>query len=246
MSSTAPLSGGIPEFSIVIPFFNEGENIAPLLAELREVCAGLPGAVEVILVNDGSRDGTGPEIDRWAVEWPSVRPVHFVTNHGQAAALYFGLQLCRGQAVVTLDGDGQNHPGDIPKLLEALRDGVDMVAGVRALRRDSALRKAMSRLANGIRSRALKDGVRDTGCTLKAFRREVISSFIPIRTMYSFMAAMAVNAGFTVTQMEVRHRPRTRGESKYGLGAFLWRPFLDMIGLMWFFRRRIPGRIAVR
>jgi dolichol-phosphate mannosyltransferase len=245
MISTAPPGGGSPDVSIVIPFFNEEENVSPLLTELREVCATL-GQVEVLLVNDGSKDQTGREIDYWATEWPGVRPVHFVTNHGQAAALFTGLQLCRGKTVVTLDGDGQNDPGDIPRLLAALENGADMIAGVRALRRDSLLRRVMSRLANGIRSRALRDGVRDTGCTLKAFRREVIATFIPIRTMYSFMAAMAVNAGFTVSQMEVGHRARTRGESKYGLGAFLWRPLVDMLGLMWFFRRRIPGKIPVR
>lgn len=230
----------------MIPFFDEEENVPSLLAELREVCEGLQLRAEVIAVNDGSRDGTGPQLDRWAAEWPAVRPIHFVKNQGQAAALYHGLHRCRGDVVVTLDGDGQNDPHDIPRLLEAVRSGVDLAVGERARRQDSALRVAMSRLANGIRSKALGDGVRDTGCTLKVFRREVIPSFLPIRTMYSFMAAMAVHGGFSIRQIKVNHRPRTRGQSKYGLLVFLWHPLVDMLGLMWFFRRRISGAIETR
>jgi dolichol-phosphate mannosyltransferase len=239
-------SGKYPDLSIVIPFFDEEESIPPLLSEVRQVCEGLDLVAEVIAVNDGSRDGTGAELDRWAAEWAAVRPIHFAANQGQAAALYYGLQRCRGDVVVTLDGDGQNDPHDIPRLLDAIRDGVDLVAGVRARRQDSAMRIAMSRLANGIRSKALGDGVRDSGCTLKAFRREVIPSFIPIRTMYSFMVAMVVHGGFSVRQIEVNHRPRTRGQSKYGFLVFLWRPLVDMLGLMWFFRRRIAGGIKTR
>ncbi len=234
-----------PALSIVIPFYNEETNIGPLLTELREVCTTLDRRCEVVLVNDGSADGTGAEIDRWSRDWPDVVPVHFVHNQGQAAALYQGMHRCRGEVVVTLDGDGQNNPADIPRLLEALSD-CDMVAGVRANRQDSALRLGMSRFANAVRSRILGDGIRDTGCTLKAFRREVVNSFIPIRTLYSFMAAMAVNAGFRIRQVEVTHRARTRGVSKYGLGVFLWRPLADMLGLLWFFRRRIACRIETR
>jgi dolichol-phosphate mannosyltransferase len=238
-------NGGL-KLSVVIPFFNEEENVAPLLAEVREVCGRLGVSAEVIAVDDGSSDGTGREIDSAAAAWPAVRPIHFVANQGQAAALYHGMQQCRGDVVVTMDGDGQNDPHDIPRLLDAIRDGADLAAGVRARRRDSALRIAMSRLANGIRSRALGDGVRDTGCTLKAFRREVIPSFLPIRTMYSFMVAMAVQGGYSIREVEVNHRPRTKGQSKYGVLVFLWRPLVDMLGLMWFFRRRFSARIQTR
>ena len=233
------------ELSVVIPFYNEQENVAVLLAEVRGVCDALGRSYEAVLVNDGSSDGTGACLDEEAKKWPQARIIHFVSNHGQAAALFHGLKRATGEIVVTLDGDGQNDPADIPRLLAAL-DDCDMAAGIRAQRKDSALRLAMSRLANGVRSKILGDGVRDTGCSLKAFRREVGDALIPIRTMYSFMAAMAVNAGFRITQIEVAHRPRTRGVSKYGLMAFLWRPLVDMVGLVWFFTRRIPGRIAVR
>jgi dolichol-phosphate mannosyltransferase len=170
---------------------------------------------------------------------------HFRSNNGQAAALFFGMKQATGEVLVTLDGDGQNDPADIPRLLAALRD-CDMVAGIRARRHDSWLRLAMSRLANSIRSRFLGDGLRDTGCALKAFRREVVEAFIPIRTLYSFMGAMAVAAGFRLRQLEVAHRPRTRGESNYGFSVFWWKPLIDMLGLFWFSRRRFSGQIDWR
>jgi glycosyltransferase involved in cell wall biosynthesis len=150
-----------------------------------------------------------------------------------------------GDIVVTLDGDGQNDPNDIPRLLAVLPD-FDMVAGVRARRQDSLLRRTMSRLANGVRSKVLGDGLVDTGCGLKVFRRQVIDSFIPIRSLYSFMGAMAVAAGFRLRQLEVAHRPRTRGQSKYGFSVFWWKPLIDMVGVYWFLRRRFPARIELR
>ncbi len=174
-----------------------------------------------MLRNGGSmrRQRTGPKRGR------SIARM----NNGQAAALFVGMKQATGEILVTLDGDGQNDPADIPRLLAAL-DNFDMVAGVRARRQDSWLRLAMSRLANGVRSSLLRDGLRDTGCALKAFRCEVIESFIPIRTLYSFMGAMAVAGGFRICQLEVAHRPRTRGQSKYGLSVFWWKPLIDMVG----------------
>ncbi len=234
-----------PDVSIVVPFFDEEENVAHLLAELRAVCDAIGNAYEVIVVNDGSHDTTGRRLDEAAKSWPEARAFHFRSNHGQAAALFFGLKRAAGAIVVTLDGDGQNDPADIPKLLTALL-GCDMVAGVRARRQDSRLRLAMSRLANSVRSRLLGDGLRDTGCALKAFRREVVEAFIPIRTLYSFMGAMAVAGGFRLRQVEVSHRPRTRGRSKYGLSVFWWKPLIDMMGLLWFSRRRFPCQIEWR
>jgi dolichol-phosphate mannosyltransferase len=226
-----------PKISIVVPFFNEEENVKPLLKELRAVCDSVGRAYEGIFVNDGSRDATGSKLDEVAMSWPEARTFHFQSNHGQAAALFFGMKQATGEILITLDGDGQNDPADIPRLLAELSD-CDMVAGVRARRQDSWLRLAMSRLANSIRSRLLGDGLRDTGCALKAFRHEVVDSFIPIRTLYSFMGAMAVAGGFRLRQVEVVHRPRTRGVSKYGLSVFWWKPLVDMLGVFWFLRRR--------
>jgi dolichol-phosphate mannosyltransferase len=231
--------------SILVPFYNEEENVTPLLKEIRLVCDGLPEPYETIFVNDGSTDATGRRLDELTQDWPQARTLHCPNNHGQAAALFSAMKQATGEVLVTLDGDGQNDPAEIPKLLAALRN-FDMVAGVRVRRRDSLVRLAMSRLANRVRSALLGDGLRDTGCALKAFRREVVESFIPIRTLYSFMGAMAVAAGFRICQIEVTHRPRTRGQSKYGFSVFWWRPFVDMLGVYWFSRRRFPPRIEQR
>ena len=234
-----------PQISIVVPFFNEEENVAPLLAEIRAICAAIGKTYEGIFVNDGSTDGTAQRLDEAVENWPEARAFHFCRNHGQAAALFFGMKQAGGEVLVTLDGDGQNDPADIPKLLAELED-CDMVAGLRARRKDSWLRLAMSKLANAVRARLLGDGLRDTGCALKAFRREVVDSFIPIRTLYSFMGAMAVAGGFQLRQVAVAHRPRVRGASKYGFSVFWWRPLVDMAGLFWFSRRRCPTRIQLK
>jgi dolichol-phosphate mannosyltransferase len=234
-----------PKISIVVPFFNEEENVVPLLSELRIVCDTVGQPYEGIFINDGSQDATACILDEAAKSWPEARIIHFRSNHGQAAALFFGMKQAAGEVLVTLDGDGQNDPADIPRLLAELSD-CDLVAGVRARRQDSWLRLTMSRLANSVRSKLLGDALRDTGCALKAFRHEVLDSFIPIRTLYSFMGAMAVAGGFRLRQIEVAHRPRTKGVSKYGLSVFWWKPLVDMLGVFWFSRRRFSCRIEWR
>lgn len=235
-----------PGLSVVIPFYNEEQCAAFVLGEVREVLRGLGFAYEIIAVDDGSTDGTAEALATAADHDPRLRILTLRPNQGQAAALYWGLRQARGSIVVTMDGDGQNDPSEIPALLTVL-SAADMVVGIRANRRDSWLRRRMSRLANAVRGRLLRDHVRDSGCALKAFRREVVESFIPIRTLYSFMPALAVAGGFRVTQKEVRHRPRRGGASSYGLWKFLWRPLLDLCGVWWFTRRRFslpPGEPA--
>ncbi len=229
----------MPAVSIVIPFFNEAESCRSLLAEVRSVSDLLPGGAEVLAVDDGSRDDTPAILQSIAAEWPSLRVLRLAANSGQAPALYTGMRAATGLVLITMDGDGQNVPGDIPLLLSRLTEA-DMVAGVRAQRRDSWLRRRMSRFANGIRSRVLGDGMTDSGCALKAFRREVVDAFIPMRTLYSFMPALAVAAGFKVVEQPVQHRERRAGVSKYGLWVMLWRPALDMLGIWWWRHRRFP------
>lgn len=232
------------EFSVVVPFFNEGESAATLIGEIIRVMQPL-GVYELVLVDDGSRDSTRQVLLESSRACPHPRVISFAQNRGQAAALYFGLHVAVGQTIVTMDGDGQNDPADIPKLLARLPEG-DMVTGIRVNRQDSWSRRKMSRFANGIRSRILRDGVRDTGCALKVFRREVVSAFIPIRTLYSFMPAMTVAAGFKVVEEPVAHRPRLKGVSSYNLKVFLWRPVLDLLGVWWFSTRRFPATIPLR
>jgi len=226
---------------VVVPFYNEEEGAAEFVAELRATIEELGNATEVILIDDGSTDKTASILAQSAEIWDECRVICFGVNRGQGAALYHGLRSARGEILVTMDGDGQNVPADLPQVLRRMQD-VDMVVGLRRNRHDSFLRKKMSRLANGIRRRVLADGVSDTGCGLKAFRREVVDSFVPIRTLYSFMPALAVAGGFRVVEQPVRHRPRIKGKSKYGLQVMLWRPLLDMAGVWWFTHRRFSTR----
>lgn len=226
-----------PDLSVVIPFYDEEQCAAFVLDEVRATLDPLGLSYEVVAVDDGSSDGTAVALAASARDDPRFRILRWEPNRGQAAALYWGLRAARAPVVVTMDGDGQNDPAEIPALLSDL-DEADMVVGIRLARRDSWLRRRMSRLANAVRGRLLRDDMRDSGCALKVFRREVIESLIPIRTLYSFMPAMAVAAGFRVVQREVRHRPRRGGRSSYGLWKFLWRPLLDLLGMWWFSRRR--------
>ncbi len=227
-----------PELSVIIPFYNEAPNVAPLLAELREALEPLGLVVEIVLINDGSSDGTAAALTEAAAVWPAVRVEHFPRNRGQAAALWWGFQNARGTWFAMLDGDGQNPPAELARLWPE-RHTADMLAGARRQRRDSRLRRAMSRIANATRRSLLRDGVSDTGCSLKLFRREVAASFFPIRTLYSFLPAFAVAGGWTVREIPVQHRARQAGVSHYGLRAMAILPLLDLLALIWLRRRQI-------
>jgi dolichol-phosphate mannosyltransferase len=226
-------------YSIIIPVYNEAEAIAPLLIELRGVAQTWEGSYEILVVDDGSTDSTRETITRCFSHWKEGKLIQLSENSGQATALLCGMKKARGRIIILLDGDGQNDPRDIPALLEPLAV-FDMVVGIRVDRQDSALRQSMSRAANIVRRHFLKDYVLDSGCGIKAFHREVIEAFIPVRTLYSFMPALALSAGFSIKEIPVRHRPRLAGISKYGLRQFLWRPILDLFGVWWFTRRRCP------
>lgn len=237
-----PASATQPAFSVVVPFYNEAANAGGLLVEITTVMTTLDRPFEVVMVDDGSSDATPRVLESIASVHPQCRMLRLHPNRGQASAVYHGLHQAAGSVVITMDGDGQNDPADIPALLRRLEasDAPDMVVGIRQNRQDSALRRRISKLANAVRSRVLGDGMADSGCALKVFRREVVDSLIPIRTLYSFMPAMAVAAGFRVVEVPVRHRARRGGNSSYGLMVFLWRPVLDLLGMWWFTRRRFP------
>ncbi|MBI5693971.1 MAG: glycosyltransferase family 2 protein [Verrucomicrobia bacterium] len=238
-----------PQLTVLIPFYNEAPNVAPLLEELRTVLttapfcppAGPALAVEVLLVDDGSSDGTAVELDAAAARWSAIRVEHFPVNRGQAAALWWGFRHARGAWIATLDGDGQNPPAELARLWTR-RAEADLICGIRAQRRDSRLRRVMSRIANATRRALLRDGVRDTGCSLKLFRREVAESFLPIRTLYSFLPAFAVAGGWKVIETPVDHRPRRAGESKYGLRVMALHPLMDLLALAWVLRRSLRRR----
>jgi dolichol-phosphate mannosyltransferase len=169
--------------------------------------------------------------------------IRFEKNAGQSAAMYAGLQAARGAIVVLIDGDLQNDPADIPKLLSEISRDADLVCGYRALRRDTRVKRITSRIANAVRSRYTKDGVRDTGCTLKAMRRDCISALIPFKGMHRFSPALIKNAGYRLVEIPVNHRPRRFGQTKYGLGNRAVRATADMFGVRWLLSRRLNYKI---
>jgi dolichol-phosphate mannosyltransferase len=231
------------EYSVVIPFYNEDTNVIPVLAELKTVLDRDPRTYEVILVNDGSTDGTLNRLKAVASTWPATRVINLLQNAGQGAALFTGIKKALGRNVILLDGDGQNDPGDIAEALQLL-GRYDFVVGHRVHRHDDLKRRLMSQLANSVRRFFTNDGVSDTGCGLKGFHREVSDAFIPMQTLYSFMPALAKAAGFSIAEFPVNHRPRRAGVAKYNLRVFLWRPAVDLLGVCWFSRRR-SRRVAV-
>jgi glycosyltransferase involved in cell wall biosynthesis len=226
-----------PAVSVIVPLFNEEENISILQAELRAALDGLD--YEIVFVDDGSLDCTVERIETA----PNVRLIRFEKNTGQSAALYAGLQAARGANAVLMDGDLQNDPADIPRLLAEIARGADLVCGYRIYRQDTLVKRLTSRIANAVRSRFTKDGVRDTGCTLKAIRRECISALVPFKGMHRFIPALIKGAGYRLVEIPVNHRPRRFGQSKYGLGNRALRATIDMFGVRWLLSRRLNYKI---
>ncbi|MBU6303084.1 MAG: glycosyltransferase family 2 protein [Verrucomicrobia bacterium] len=231
-------SSNSPRLSVVIPLFNEEENVAPLQIEVEAALAHLD--YELILVDDGSSDATVSRIRPGA----RVRVLEFARNTGQSAAMFAGIMAARGEVIALLDGDLQNDPADVPRLMEAIERGeADLVCGYRANRRDSGFKRLQSRIANAVRSRFTGDGVRDTGCTLKAMRRDCRAALVPFRGMHRFIPALVKAAGFRVVEVPVHHRARQHGESKYGGGLRRAVPATeDMFGVRWLNSRRFTIR----
>lgn len=226
-----------PLISVVIPLFNEEENLPVLQKELADALAGL--SYEIVFVDDASRDGTLSRIERR----PEIRVLQFEKNAGQSAAMFAGIHAARGSVIVLLDGDLQNDPADIPKLLAEIERGFDLVCGYRAKRKDTLVKKITSRVANFVRSRFTRDGVRDTGCTLKAMRRECAQALIPFYGMHRFIPALVKGAGYQLVEIPVNHRPRKFGVSKYGLGNRAVKATVDMFGVRWLLSRQLKYRI---
>ncbi len=223
--------------SVIVPLFNEEENMSILQSELRAALAGVDH--EIIFVDDGSIDRTAERVEKA----PNVRVIRFAKNTGQSAAIYAGLQAANGAVAVLLDGDLQNDPADIPRLLAEISRGADLVCGCRVRRQDTLVKRLTSRIANAVRSRYTKDGVRDTGCTLKAMRRECVSALVPFKGMHRFIPALIKAAGYRLVEIPVAHRPRRFGQSKYGLGNRALRATIDMFGVRWLLSRRLNYKI---
>jgi dolichol-phosphate mannosyltransferase len=223
--------------SVVVPLYNEEQSVAMLQRELADALTGLD--YEIILVDDGSRDET---VARIAAD-PRTRVLRFEKNAGQSAAIFAGLQAVRSQVAVLIDGDLQNDPADIPRLLAEISRGADLVCGYRAQRKDTLLKRITSRVANLVRSRFTRDGVRDTGCTLKAMRRDCIAALVPFKGMHRFIPALVKGAGYRLVEVPVNHRPRRFGQSKYGLGNRALRATMDMFGVRWLLSRRLNYKL---
>lgn len=229
--------------SVVVPFFNEEENVEFLYEQISAVFEELPDYnLECLFVNDCSSDGTRAVIEKLAFADPRVRAVHLVERKGQSAALVAGMQRAKGAFVLTLDGDLQNDPCDFPTMLELLKQ-YDCVCGYRADRHDSWVRKMSSKIANAVRQAVLKDGIRDAGCGSKGFRRQCVDHFVPFNGVHRYFAVMVRTAGFSLTECPVTHHSRKHGTSKYGIHNRLWRGLFDLVGVSWLKRRYVAFRV---
>jgi len=248
LTSPAPSNENCPEdclstqveVSVVIPVCDEADNVAPLAAEIAAALAGRD--YEILFVDDGSSDGTGERVLGLAAA--GIAPLRLLRHSrraGQSAALCTGVRHARGEHIVTLDGDGQNDPADIPRLLAAQAQAGDdrpvLVIGHRQGRRDTAWRRLQSRIANGVRSRLLGDGAPDTGCGLKAFDRALFLEMPCFDHMHRFLPALMRRAGGEVVSVPVGHRERRHGRSKYGMLDRLWVGIVDLYGVMWLAHR---------
>jgi len=234
--------------SVVVPVRNEAGNIAPLVAEIA--FALKDRSFEIVYVNDGSRDATERELRALMSERPWLRQIRHTQSCGQSAAIRTGVATARAPLVVTIDGDGQNDPAFIPALIAAFEAGaprVGLIAGQRVGRKATAFKKVQSRVANSIRSAVLKDGTRDTGCGLKAFRRDLFLSLPYFDGLHRFLPALVRREGLDIDYVEVVDRPRRHGASNYGFWDRLWIGMVDLFGAWWLIRRkkRVPEPVEV-
>jgi glycosyltransferase involved in cell wall biosynthesis len=235
------VSGGpsaSPGVSLVIPVYNERDNLALLHREITEVMKSTGHTYEILFVDDGSTDGSDGVLRGLRSADPHVRVLSFARNAGQSAAMDAGFKSAGAEVVVTLDADLQNDPADIPRLLEALADW-DAVVGVRARRQDSLVRRVSSRVANYVRNRVSDETITDTGCSLKAFRRSALRRLVLYDGMHRFLPTLLKMEGFRVKELSVGHRPRRHGESKYGIGNRLLPSFMDLLAVRWMKRRKL-------
>ena len=232
--------------SIVVPVRNEAGNVSPLIAE---IVAAIDGRwnYEIIYVNDGSTDATAERLATEMKQRGNLRQVVHAASAGQSAAVRSGVRAARGPMVATLDGDGQNNPSFLPDLISALENGgerVGLVAGQRVGRKDTGFKKIQSRIANTVRKAILNDGTRDTGCGLKAFRREVFLMMPYFDGLHRFLPALVRREGYQIAYVDVVDRPRRSGVSNYGFFDRLWIGIMDLAGVWWLIRRKKPTPVA--
>jgi dolichol-phosphate mannosyltransferase len=245
-----PPGAPAPDLSVVVPTLNEAENVGPLAAEIARALAGRV-TYEILFVDDGSTDGTADAVRRLAASAPAdgrVRLLRHSRRCGQSAGVRTGVAAARAPLVATLDGDGQNDPADLPRLLEIWRatphDQPLLLAGERRRRQDPLAKRLSSRIANGVRRRLLGDRLNDTGCGLKLFERQLFLDLPYFAHMHRYLGALVLRQGGRVEPVPVNHRPRARGASKYGLFDRLWVGVVDMLGVMWLQSRAgVPPKV---
>ena len=221
-----------PRLSVVVPVYNERDNLSPLTAQITKALTGQVSSFEIIYVDDGSTDGSGPILDELAGYYLEVHVLHFDRNYGQTSAFDAGFHRAGGDLIATLDADLQYDPADILTLLP-LAEHYDLVCGWRKDRHDTLVKRLSSRIANAIRNAVIHDGVHDTGCSLKLFRRRVVERIPLFEGMHRFFPALARMHGFTVTEVPVRHFPRAHGQSKYGIGNRIFKGLRDLLAVRW-------------
>jgi glycosyltransferase involved in cell wall biosynthesis len=234
---------GEPQVSLVLPVYNEEESLGPLHEEIRTAMDAWGGRCEVLYVDDGSGDGSPEVLRALAASDPRVRVLRLRRNSGQTAAFDAGFRAARGEIIVTLDADGQNPPGEIPRLLEALEGGADAAVGYRVKRADSRWRLLQSRIANWIRNRLSGETIRDTGCSLKAFRAPFLRRVTLFDGMHRFLPTLVRMEGASIVEVPVAHRSRERGTSKYGMWNRAARAFADLMAVRWMRKRRLDYEV---
>lgn len=234
-----------PEISVVIPFYNEEDNVLPLLSELCPVLDGLGRRYEIVAVNDGSTDATDLRLTEALTIHQELRYLKFRENRGQTAAFEAGFLAAAGDVIITMDGDLQIDPADIPKMLSLLSPGsVDFIYGWRRDRKDDFLKRQSTKVANCVRNWLTREAIRDTGCPLKVFRREVLQRMKLFSGMHRFFITLAHMDGWKSTEMVVNHRPRLHGKSKYGLWNRVFRALRDCLVVRWMMSRHLKYDVA--
>lgn len=226
------------KYSVVIPLKNEEENIAELVQELEPIMKALKQPWELICVDDGSTDKTRAILRELAARKPFIRPLLFDRNYGQSSAFDAGFKAALGEFIITMDGDRQNDPSDIPQLIEKI-PSYDLVCGIRKKRKDPFSKKIISYFANMIRSRFCEDGVTDTGCSLKIYRTSAVRKIKMYNGMHRFLPALFVIEGFRIFELPVNHRERTKGQTKYNLFNRSFNTIADMFAVRWMKKRHI-------
>ena len=230
------------DLTIIAPVFNEVDNVAPLYKKLQESLSRLGRSYEIIMVDDGSTDGTWEKLRELAGSGRDLRLIRLRRNFGQTAAMSAGIDHARGVIIITMDADLQNDPRDIPALLGPLQRGVaDMVDGYRTVRHDRLVRRASSHIGNGFRNWVLREQVRDVGCSLRAVRASCVRELPYFRGMHRFLPKLVGLRGGRILEVPVRHRPRRYGRAKYGIGNRIWVGMIDTLGVRWLAaRHQVP------